>query len=393
MKILYLLQEIPYPLTNGVRVKAFNIISYMSRSHECHIITFSDDDTDSRMKAFRREVPGVKFLGHFHKCSGLNLHLGRLIQFVRGQPVFLARWNRKPFARMVQKAVETTCYDVVHLDSIGMAPCINLLNSIPTVISTTDAVSLAYRCSAEASNSLISKAYRLFVANRTACLERRLLPLFSKVHVVSKRQREYLSTRVPGAEIVYIEHVVPNEVLQYEKGSSLLDGKKRIIFTGSLTSESIACGLLAFLYSVFPFIQQKCPDMELTILGGKAPAKILNRIRGIRGVKILGWVEDYLAELMKAQVVIFPDLIGTGVKTRVLYALALGKAVVATSVALEGIETCDGVHCYEREVNNEFAKAVISLLNTPSLRKGMSQRAKRLINKKLQYGSYWFEMD
>ena len=121
MKILYLLQDLPYPLTNGVRVKVFNLISYMTKSHECHIVSFGDEDLHARALALQQKVPGVRVLNLYPLCSGLQLQLSRLAYFVRGKPVFLARWHDKGFAKTVRQILKTTQYDVIHLDALAMA--------------------------------------------------------------------------------------------------------------------------------------------------------------------------------------------------------------------------------------------------------------------------------
>ena len=205
MRILYLLQDLPYPPTNGVRVKVFNVISYMAETHECHILSFGDKNLRSRAQEFQQKVPGIRILNFFPLCSGLKLQLSRLAHLMHGEPVFLARWDDKAFAKRVEEALGATRYDLVHLDALGVAPYVHLCQHIPTVISTTDAISLAYKRAARASHCFLRKIYRLFASRSIARFERNILPLFSKVHVVSKPERNYLSSHVPGAAVECIE--------------------------------------------------------------------------------------------------------------------------------------------------------------------------------------------
>jgi glycosyltransferase involved in cell wall biosynthesis len=380
MKILYLLQDLPYPLTNGVRVKVFNLISYMTKSHDCHILSFGDEDLHARALAFQKKVSGVRVLNLYPLCSGLKLQLGRLAYFVRGEPVFLARWHDDAFATTVRQILKTTQYDVIHLDALAMAPYVHLCWSIPTVISTTDAVSLAESRRAQTMRISIPKIYRLLTSWSIARFEHKMLPLFTRVHVVSKPDRDYLRARIPTAHIECIEHVVPDEVLQYSGGNPrALSCNKRILFTGSLRRGGIAVGLLTFLSLVYPIIWKVCSDVEMIILGGIPPVNVRRQIENTPGVRIVEWVDDYYAEIMKAQVIVCPDVTGTGIKTRVLYALALGKPLVASPAALEGIDVQDGVHCFEHKMGKGFAESVLALLRDEDLRHKIGQNAKKLI--------------
>lgn len=383
MKILYLLQDIPYPLTNGVRVKVFNLISYMARSHECHILSFGEKDLYSRALGFQEKVSGLKIINLFPLCSRLKLQSSRTAHFIHGEPIFLARWESMAFNKALQQALSVTRYDAIHLDGLGMAPYIHLCRSIPTVISTTDAMSMFYAHAARASHSFLGKVCRFYESKSILRMEREILPLFSKVHVVGMVDRNYLASCVSGADVEYITHVVPDEVLRYPHTASTdLSVNKRILFTGSLKSESIALGLRNFLSDVYPIIYRECPCVEMVILGQSTPTKLKKEIQCVPGVRLLEWVEDYFAELMRAQVLIFSDWSRTGVKTRVLYGLGLGKAVVATPEAVEGIEAKDGVHCFVRTVGRGFAEAVVTLLKDHKLRKVIGENARRLIHDK-----------
>jgi glycosyltransferase involved in cell wall biosynthesis len=322
--------------------------------------------------------------------------LGRLAHFVRGEPVFLARWNDKAFAETVRQTLETTQYDVIHLDSLAMAPYVRFCRSIPTVISTTDAVSLAQSRRAQTIRISIHKIYRLLASWSIARFERRMLPLFTKVHVVSKPDRDYLQARIPTAHIECIEHVVPDEILQYSDDNlHTLSCSKRILFTGPLRREEIAVGLLTFLSLVYPIIWEACSDVEMVVLGGKPPVNVHRHVENTPGIRIVEWVDDYCAEIMRAQVVVCPDVSGTGIKTRILYALALGKPVVASPAALEGIDVQDGVHCFEHNLDKGFAECVLALLEDEDLRHKIGQNAKKLITENYNVkisGSRWTKL-
>ncbi len=382
MKILYLLQDLPYPITNGVRVKVFNLIEFMSREHECHILSFGNNDSHARALEFQKKVPGVKIIDLLPTRSGLMLQLRRLFHFVRGEPLFFARAWSKTFAAAVRNALKDAEYDLIHIDALAMSQYIYMCGSIPTVLSTTDAMSLVYLYAAEACPSLSGKLCRLYEAKTVLRLERKIFPLFSKVHVVAKFDRDDLASKVPSADIEFVEHVAPDEVLKFKIPTHVTTEKSRILFTGSVQSDTKARGLLDFLANAYTAIRQECPDVEMVILGSISDKELIEKINKVPGVHIKGWVADYGEEILKANVLIFMDVTPMGIKTRVLYALGLGKAIVATPEAVTGLEVIDGVHYYERTLNNGFAEAVISLLNNQEMQKTMGINARNLILEK-----------
>lgn len=371
------------------------MIQFMSRQHECHILSFGDIDSHARAMEFQIKVPGVKIIDLYPTCSGLMLQLRRLFHFVRGEPLFLARWWSNAFAAAVRNVLKGTEYDLIHIDALGMSQYIYMCGSSPTVLSTTDAMSLVYLHAAEACDNLLGKAYRFYEARTVSRLECKMFPLFSKIHVVAKFDRDDLASKVSSADIEFIEHVAPDEVLQYKIPPNVTTERNRILFTGSVQSDTIARGLLDFLADAYPTIRKECPDVELVIIGSISDKKLIERISKVPGVHIKGWVADYGAEILKANVLVFMDLSPMGIKTRVLYALGLGKALVATPEAVKGLEVIDGVHYYERKINKGFAEAVISLLKNQEMQKTMGVNARNLILEKhnmTNVGPKWIKL-
>ncbi len=83
---------------------------------------------------------------------------------------------------------------------------------------------------------------------------------------------------------------------------------------------------------------------------------------GSPDVELLGFVDDVSDVIARAQVCIAPLLSGAGVKTKMLDYVRQGCRVLATPVAMEGIEDCPGVTVAGL---GEFPQALLGLLDTP----------------------------
>ena len=72
---------------------------------------------------------------------------------------------------------------------------------------------------------------------------------------------------------------------------------------------------------------------------------------------------------------------GTGIKYKLLEAMACGCAIVTTSIGAEGLGVSDGRELLIADTPLEFASAVGRLLNDSSLRWALGSRARRLIER------------
>lgn len=138
-----------------------------------------------------------------------------------------------------------------------------------------------------------------------------------------------------------------------------------ILFVGSNTEPNIA-GLKWFFESCWPQVLEAVPNITLTIAGS-----VSSGMAGVpkpKGVHYVGIVDDLASLYEQAGVVISPLTFGSGLKIKLVEALALGKAMVATSVTLQGVEEIAKNAVLQADHAKDFANAIISLTCSKSLR-------------------------
>jgi glycosyltransferase involved in cell wall biosynthesis len=93
-------------------------------------------------------------------------------------------------------------------------------------------------------------------------------------------------------------------------------------------------------------------------------------------------VEDVRVEVMRGAVFVAPTRIGSGIRLKILEAMALQRPVVSTSVGCEGIEAEPETHLLVADDPAIFADSVIRLLEDKSLQTSMTRNAARLIEER-----------
>ena len=113
---------------------------------------------------------------------------------------------------------------------------------------------------------------------------------------------------------------------------------------------------------------------------GRDPPASLRRLSGQNGVEVVGTVPDVRPYLEEAAVVVVPILVGGGTRLKIYEAMAMGKAVVSTTIGAEGLVYTPGEHLLVADEPAAFAEAVVSLLEASQLRSRLGQSALRLVN-------------
>ena len=200
-----------------------------------------------------------------------------------------------------------------------------------------------------------------------------LLRRFEVCTVVSARERDLVTAITHGAAPVEIIPNCVNLADYQEVQAPRLDNS--LVFTGPFRYTANYDAMTWFLREVYPAIQAQTPDVTLTITGDHADLPL----PPATNVTLTGQVPDVLPLVAGATCSIVPLQSGGGTRLKILEAMALGTPVVSTSKGAEGLDVQHDVHLLIADTPEEFAGAVIRLLQQPDLQRRLSGNALRLV--------------
>jgi glycosyltransferase involved in cell wall biosynthesis len=148
-----------------------------------------------------------------------------------------------------------------------------------------------------------------------------------------------------------------------------------LIFTGAFTYRPNYEAMLWFVENVFPLVRAQIPEAHLTITGNHASLPL----PATENVTLTGFVDDVRPCIASAWASLVPIWTGGGTRLKILEAMALGTPVIATSKGAEGLDAVPGEHLLVADAAEDFATAVIQLLQNPALRHTISQKAAEFV--------------
>lgn len=159
------------------------------------------------------------------------------------------------------------------------------------------------------------------------------------------------------------------------------------VFVGGFRHPPNVEGALWLGREIFPRLQARCPGARLTIVGDHPPAAV--RALRERGIEVTGRVPAVEPFLERAAVVLAPLRTGGGMRMKVLQAMAMGKAVVATPLAAEGVAAPGGEPALALAGDAEgFAARTAALLADPAERAALGRRARAVVSEHHQWSGY-----
>ena len=142
------------------------------------------------------------------------------------------------------------------------------------------------------------------------------------------------------------------------------------MFSGNLEYQPNISAIRYFRNQIWPHIRERCPGLTWELIG-KNPGAIQALVRGDDRIRIIGPVEDAVAEIAGAKVAVVPILAGSGTRIKILEAWAAVTAVVATSIGAEGLECQTEENLMIADQPSGFSEAVVDLLEHPERRKAI----------------------
>jgi glycosyltransferase involved in cell wall biosynthesis len=201
--------------------------------------------------------------------------------------------------------------------------------------------------------------------------EREVMRQMQAVVVFTERDRAALSRAGRLAPIV---RIAPGTPLPEAPLSPLGTHPPGLLFFGSFLHPPNVDAAERLIHSIFPRVLERCPEARLYIVGAEPPPQI--QACASAQVTVTGYVPDLTPYLDQAALVVAPLRLGGGLRVKVLEALAAGKALVASPLAVEGLDLLDGRQVVLAEEDQAFSDAVLQLLADPDRRAGLAAGAR-----------------
>ena len=377
MRILWVKVGGLWPLNTGGRLRSFHIVSELSRRHRVTLLTTHGPADDPAGLA--RALPSCERVASF--ASGAPKHgsarfaTAVLRSWLSPLPVDLWKARVPALGREAHRLTVAGDVDVCVADFLAAAPNAPLGGALPTILFTHNVEHMIWKRLSETERSAWRRALLEIEWRKMRRYESRACAAASLTLAVSEVDRALLASLAPGAPV----HAIPTGVdVEYWSPDPTPEVPSRLVFMGSMDWYPNEDAVLHFVDAILPRLRRDVPDVSLTVVG-RNPTPHLRSVCEEAGVRVTGTVDDVRPHVAEAAVGVVPHRVGGGTRLKIFEALAMGKAVVSTSIGAEGLPVSPGEHVELADDPAEFARAVARLLQQPDERRRLGQAGRRLV--------------
>jgi sugar transferase (PEP-CTERM/EpsH1 system associated) len=387
MRILWLNAGLLLPLDKGGKLRTWHLMRHLARQHEITYLSFADPDTTPADREGMRDVCAhLQIVPRTDPPKGsVAFYADAAAHLLDPLPYAAAKYRSAAYADLLRHALEVTAFDLIVCDFL--VPAVNMPASLPcpAVVFTHNVEAEIWRRHYESQTNPIKKLLYRQQWRRMLRFEQQTLARFDRVLAVSDidaRTFERLYPDALSAPPITVATGVDTEFFAPRipaPGSPIPDpGAQRLVFTGSMDWIPNEDAMTHFCRDILPRIRAEEPDVTVTIVG-RAPTPAVRRLAEIDGVEVTGRVDDVRDYIERAAAYIVPIRIGGGTRLKIFEAMAMGKAVVSTTVGAEGLPVTDGADVVIADEPAAFASAVVTVLRDPARRRRLEQAARELV--------------
>lgn len=380
-----------WPTNTGGRIRSFQIISELSRRHRVTVLTthLPGENWDELKRQLSRCVRVDSFPAAAPKVSSARFLWALIRSWFSRLPVDLWKSQVPALKTEVSQLLEQDKFDICIADFLVAVPNVPLQGPVPIIYFSHNVEYMIWKrlCQNEA-----NPVRRLLLSIEWRKLKRYEELVCRQTHqtlAVSPEDCDMLVANVPGANCFAIPTGVD---IEYFKPTGKRENPAELVFTGSMDWHPNEDAIIYFMESILPLIRRVCPEVSLTVVG-RNPSLRLSKQAFKSKVSVTGTVSDIRPFVAMAAVYIVPLRIGGGTRIKIFEALAMGKAVVSTTIGAEGLPLEHDKHFVCADDPVDFARAVVALLKDPERRGNIGATGRELVADKYSWAQVSHEFE
>jgi glycosyltransferase involved in cell wall biosynthesis len=378
MNILFLSTRSPYPLISGHSLRTYHILKGAAEKHNVALVTFTqlgDELKEENLKHLRSFCRAVYPFRIPIDMSRIKLAVSLFLNLFSPLPFVARKYDAPLMRRKIREIIERDCIDLVHADMLPLAVYMNEFKELPTLLVNHNVESMRLHRWFKTELNPLKKAYLGIQWLKLRSFERSAMDKFDGCVVVSEIDKQFLRQMGVSKRLF----VVPNGTdTEFFKPSSIRSKRDSVLWIGHMDVYTNRDAVLYFWRQIYPIIRNQHPHVQMTFVGTAPPKEIVRAGKTDGQIKVTGFVDDIRPYVHEAAVMVVPIRIGSGTRLKILDAMAMGKAIVSTSVGCEGLKVNNGENILIADDPKDFAHRTTALLKNEKMRLSLENNARSL---------------
>lgn len=373
MKILQLMNRVPWPLKDGGALGIYNYTKgYHNAGCEVTVATLNTS------KHFVKDIPTeLSSIATWQTCFIDNQvkPLGALKSLINNTSYNVVRFYSQAFEQMLIQLLKRQTFDVIVFESVYMAlyvETVRLYSDAVLVLRQHNVEYKIWNTLSKNEANPVKKYYLQILTKRLKKFEQSKLNSFDAIVPIT--QSDLDDFRKMNCHIPAWVSPFGLDITEYDAGE--IETEPIVFHLGSMEWMPNQEAIKWFLQEVWPIIHLRYPSLTCEIAGRGMPKEMTSM--NVPNVTIHAEVKSASDFMRNKSIMIVPLFAGSGIRIKILEGFAMGKAIVTTTLGVQGIACQHEKHLLIADGAAAFADAICKLVGSPELRNHISINARKL---------------
>lgn len=374
LKILQLSPRFPFPMDDGGKIGIANIlIEFFRQGCEISFFTFKNEEVSNDSIVEIKKYAHPILLEHSTKNT-----ITRIVKSIlNNRSIYIDKHSEKKVFDFFYRLIDNIEFDVIHTDHTAMAPIAVYLKKLtgkPIGLRLHNIEFMIWQRYADVLPNFHPK--KIYIQHQAKLLKNYESMIYSEFDIcfpITEVDKNLALELAPDSrQIVSGPGIDDSYWLPDDKCKR---NQNELIIATIFSWKHNLDGLLWFIKNVLPIIRSQNPQIKLSVIGKDIPI-IFRNYKNI-GVNVIGYVVDVRPYLNRAGIYIVPLFVGSGIRIKIIEAMAMKLPVLATSVAAEGINARPENGLIICNDEKEFSEKILELTKNPVLIKELGENARK----------------
>ena len=372
MRILFVCHRLPFPPIRGGKIRPFNMIRHLHESgHQVTVASLAR--TPEELEA------GQGLKAHCHELIAERVTepaaMARMVlRLPTPVPSSMGNFFSPQLARRIRKALSTGGFDLIVVHCSSVAQYVASAVNIPRMLDFGDMDSQKWLAYSQFRGLPLAPGFWI-EGTKLERAEKQLARAFDLCSCTTRAELETLQSFDTGAATGWFPNGVDSS---FFKPSDQVFDPDLVTFLGRMDYYPNQEAMTRFCHDVLPRVQARRPQTRLEIVGAD-PSPAMWRLGDLPGVSVTGSVPDVRPFLERACLTVAPLSIARGTQNKILEAMGSGIPVVCSDIAAGGVDAVPGEHLLAATTAQDYAEAVLQLLDNPGLRASLSRAGRERV--------------
>jgi polysaccharide biosynthesis protein PslH len=376
MNILILANKSPYPAKDGSSLATLSMAVGLAKSgSRVTILAMSTPKHPCKIEQIPIELKKLINFNLVYINTKINPIKALVNLLFSKLPYNIERFIDPSYTHKIIDIIKANHFNLIQIEGLCLSPYLKIIKQItetPVVYRAHNIEhEIWHRLSLNEKNWLKVKYFKL-LSKRIWKMEIEIPNQVNALVAISKRDEQWFQSNRFSKPTITIPSGYSSSDLNEIKGLS----SNEVCYLGSLDWFPNQEGLLWFVGEVWPKILNKYPNQKLQVAGRNAPSSIVGKLKKDSSIIFHGEVESSKDYLSNYSILVVPILSGSGMRVKIVEGMMLGKAIISTTIGIEGITAINREQILIADSPNDFANAIIELISQPIFKIKLAQNAR-----------------